>query len=165
MNLVLTGSSELTLFDEKEIENYLDANIYNSPIAIFAYRSIERVVMRYFIKNEKYAPKLTLYTANNVETLPQRTKEPLEYLLSVGSSHVSFHHPDFLIKRSQYIQYWTRIIKEAESVVCFYNNQNASFMIPIDIAKKMKKDTLIYDLPGNDQNLFEMLPERKIRTI
>lgn len=165
MKIALTGPSELTEYDKKDIENYVDAVVREHEIFILAYRSIEIEIFKYFVNHSEYASRLTIYTFQNLDELPETLKTPIRFLISKGANFRSFNHEEVLVKRTTFVNAWQTIINNIDLVVSFYDNKKTTLMIPIDEAKMKKKKGIVYYLPGSNIDKFEQTPDKKIKFI
>ncbi|HHT7190786.1 TPA: flagellar motor switch protein FliG, partial [Bacillus cereus] len=67
------------------------------------------------------------------------------------------------IYRSDYMFFIKQIIEDIDLVFCFYNGDKHTSVIPIDIAKEVGIDAVIYDLPGLHEKQMKKSFEQKIR--
>lgn len=140
----------------KEIQKLIDSGEYNpTPEELYSlYDSID------------LSNKLTIYTFQTTENLPERIKVPIKYLTANGSNHISFEHEDLIIYRSEYVSAWDMILKECDVLLSFFNGENMkTAYIPVDVAKKCKKTAFIYHLPGEDEFKFNLPPDEKMEKI
>lgn len=166
MKIALIGPSELSEFDQKEIEDNLEDFLSKgNEIALLAYRSIEIEVFKYFIEHIEQAPLLHIYTFQPLSLLPEKIKASIEFLVDNGATYNSFEVEEILIRRTMYVETWKVILDDCDLVVCFYDGVKASLMIPVDEAKKMEKKSVIYRLPNQDHEHFLLQSEEKIRII
>lgn len=166
MKIALVGPSELTEFDQKEIEENLEDFLSKgNEIVLLAYRSIEIGVFKYFIEHIEQAPLLHIYTFQPFSLLPDKVKVSIEFLMENGATYQSFEFEEMLIKRSMYTETWRTILADCELVVCFYDGEKPTLMIPVDEAKKMQKKSVIYRLPKTNEDHFLQHAEEKIRII
>ncbi len=56
-----------------------------------------------------------------------------------------------------------QIIEDTDLVLCFYNGDKHTSVIPVDIAKEAGIDAVIYDLPGLHEKQMKKSFEQKIR--
>jgi len=165
MKIALTGPSELTEYDKKDIEKYIDAIVKEHEVSILAYRSIEIEVFKYFVNHSNLASSLTIHTFQHLDELPETLRKPIRFLISKGAKYRSFNHDEVLVKRTSYITAWQNIIDSADLVVSFYDNKKTTLMIPIDEAKAKNKKGLVYYLPGSNIDKFEQSPDKKIKFV
>lgn len=166
MKIALVGPSELTEFDQKEIEENLEDFLSKgNEIVLLAYRSIEIEVFKYFIEHIEQAPLLHIYTFQPFSLLPDKVKASIEFLLEHGATYRSFEFEEILIKRSMYTETWRMILTDCDLIVCFYDGEKSTLMIPVDEAKRMQKKSVIYRLPKMNQEFFLQQAEEKIRII
>jgi hypothetical protein len=172
LKIALVGPSELTEFDKKEIEENLEDFISKgNEIALLAYRSIEIEVFKFFIKNtddengRNIAEKLHIYTYQPLKFLPEKIKNTIEYLIEKGAKYTSFEFSQTLIRRSVYIETWQKILEDVEVMVCFYDGEKPTLMIPIDEAKKKDKKAVVYQLPRFNEEHFLLQPSEKIKVV
>lgn len=165
MNVFLTGSSALTRLDKYEIRQYLETYVENHDIHLMCYRSIESEVLSFFIENDEYASQLYLYSFQSMDSLPEKIKNSIQYLREKGSYYHSFGIEDVLIKRSVFENTWKKLLGNADLVMCFYNGDKPSALIPIDISIEQDIDAMIYDLPGFDETKLDLPIEQKVRVV
>lgn len=166
VRIALIGPSELSEFDQKEIEENLEDFLSKgNEIAILAYRSIEIEVFKYFIEHIEQTPLLHIYTFQPFSLLPEKVKASIEFLVENGATYQSFDFEEILIRRTMYVETWKVILEDCDLVVCFYDGEKPTLMIPVDEAKKMQKKSVIYRLPKRDEELFLREAEEKIRII
>lgn len=170
MKIVLSGPSDLTEFDKTEIKKYLDAVIDEHSISILAYRSIEKEVFKFFVENDKYASKLTIYTFPEFNSLSQEFQTTIDYLRKQGATHKSFYYNDMIVRRTPYMDAWRYILDENDAIVTFFDEiihikERKKLLIPIDMAKKIKKRPFIHDLPVHNHAFLDKKPTEKIRLI
>lgn len=165
MKIALTGPQELTDYDKKDIETYLRAIVHEHEIILLAYRSIEIELFKFFINNAEFASKLTIYTFQNLDELPESLNQSIRFLISHGANYRSFNHDESLVKRDVYVAAWRSIIERVDTVVSFYNQEKITLMIPIDEAKAMNKKGIIYYLPGYNIDKFQQTADKKMRFV
>lgn len=171
MKFALIGPSSLTELDAKEIEQYLKTVLSRGhEVLLLTHYSIEVPVIKYFITNSHYAPRLSLYSFPEIEFMPENMKAPLDYLISCGATFTSFKHTGMVVKRSEYIKAWESMVSACDIVVSFYEKQNqfdsiAKLSIPLDVAKSKNKRALSYTLPGDDASHLDLTPDKKTRSI
>lgn len=172
MKIALIGPSELTELDKKEIaDNIEDFVSKGNEIVLLAYRSIEIEVFKYFVQNidEKIgadaASRLHIHTFQPLQYLPEKIKAPIEYLTEKGASYHSFEFNQTLIRRSMYTESWREILSDVDIMVCFYDGEKSTLMIPIDEANKMGKRAVVYKLPKHNEEHFLLEPNKKIKII
>ncbi|COH25902.1 Uncharacterised protein [Streptococcus pneumoniae] len=56
-----------------------------------------------------------------------------------------------------------QIIEDTDLVLCFYNGDKHTSVIPVDVAKEAGIDAVIYDLPGLHEKQMKKSFEQKIR--
>lgn len=56
-----------------------------------------------------------------------------------------------------------QIIEDTDLVLCFYNGDKHTSVIPVDVAKEAGIDAVIYDLPGLHEKQMKKNFEQKIR--
>lgn len=165
MNIFLTGSSALTALDKYEIKQYLENYVENHNIHVMCYRSIENEILSFFIENEEYASQLYLYSFQSMDSLPQKIKDSIQYLKEKGSIYHSFGIEDVLIKRSVYEKTWKTMLSNTDLVMCFYNGDKPSALIPVDISEELNIDAMIYHLPGFDETKLDLPIEQKVQVV
>jgi hypothetical protein len=166
MNIVVTGSQKLSEFDKEEIRNYLELYAENHTIHLMCYRSLEPEVLSFYIKNDHLASQLHLYTFQPLTMLTEALRESIEFLIELGATYQSFENRDIRIKRSFYEDTWRTLIRtKAELVMCFYNKDKATAVIPVDIAKECHVDAMYFDLPGHDEAKLGRSMEEKVRVV
>lgn len=172
MKIALIGPSELTEFDKKEIaDNIEDFVSKGNEIVLLAYRSIEIEVFKYFVQNideeigAEAASRLHIHTFQPLHLLPEKIKAPIEYLREKGASYHSFNFNQALIRRNVYTESWQEILADVDVMVCFYDGEKPTLMIPIDEAKKMGKRAVVYKLPKNNEEHFLLEATEKIKIV
>ncbi|MEH7462391.1 flagellar motor switch protein FliG [Bacillus thuringiensis] len=163
MNIFLCGSNQLTTLDQAEIKNFLSEYAYKHRIYVLCYKSIESEVLRFFVENEHLAPNLSIYTLHPLHVLSDEFQDIVAYLKVQGAQFFSFNHPNEAIYRSEYMFFVKQIVKESDLVLCFYNGDKHTAVIPIDIAKEARKNAVIFDLPGLQDKEDNKNFEQKIR--
>lgn len=159
------GTNDLTEYDRKEIQNYLSKVTNEHSIVILAHNSIEIEVLTFFLKNIHLAPKLTIYTFQSFDKIPKKLKESILYLVELGAKFNSFEFKGDRILRPYFIECWKEIIKKTDLVVSFYDNKKYKVIIPIDIAKELGKEAMIYNLPGDNLIKHKHKMEHKVRIL
>ncbi|MGQ0438702.1 hypothetical protein ACT4UT_13300, partial [Bacillus sp. B-TM1] len=86
-----------------------------------------------------------------------------DYLKKHGAEYVAFDHPSDSIYRSDYMFFVKQIIEDTDLVLCFYNGDKHTSVIPVDVAKEAGIDAVIYDLPGLHEKQMKKNFEQKIR--
>lgn len=172
MKIALIGPSELTEFDKKDIqENLADFVSKGNEIAILAYRSIEIEVFKYFIQtmddtgNLELASKLHIYTLQPLSLLPEKIKASVDYLVEHGASYHTFGLEQMMVRRPAYVETWNYILQDVDVMVCFYDGEKPTLLIPVDEAKKSGIKSVIYQLPRASEEHFFLQTEQKIRII
>lgn len=172
MKIALIGPSELTEFDKKEIEENLEDFLSEgNEIAILAYRSIEIEVFKYFVKQmdeeegAAIASRLHIYTFQPLSLLPEKIKASIDYLVENGAKYHSFNFEQMLIRRTMYVDSWNYILQDVDVMVCFYDGEKPTLLIPIDEAKKQGKKAVIYQLPKLSEEQFLLQTDQKIRIV
>lgn len=165
MNIALTGPRDLSEFDKKDIQNYINTIAQENEISILAYRSIEVEVFKFYISNPELAEKLTIYTFQNIDELPETLNKSIRFLISQGAKYRSLNFEKPVVKRDDFINAWQKILERCDSVVSFYDNEKLALMIPIDEAKIMKKKAIVYNLPGINADRYNLPLERKMRNV
>ncbi len=56
-----------------------------------------------------------------------------------------------------------QIIEDTDLVLCFYNGDKHTSVIPVDVAKEAGINAVIYDLPGLHEKQMKKSFEQKIR--
>lgn len=157
----MSGSRQLTEFDKRDIQAYLEKYVQQHQIKILCYRNIESEVLKYFINNDQKAMQLTIYSFQPLERLPEKLKKSIEYLVTKGSHYISFNMLDMQIKRSVYEESWRTMLVNTDLSLCFYNGDLSVSLIPIDIAKEQGVDAMVYDLPAlSEEKLFRSLEDK-----
>ncbi|MFD3446016.1 hypothetical protein ACFDTO_15590 [Microbacteriaceae bacterium 4G12] len=165
MNIFLCGSNDLTALDGQEIYNYLSRYAPKHNIHLLCYKSIENEVLRFFVENEELASHLHVYTLQPLHELSHVFRDIMEYLDAQGNNYSSFNYSSTKIYRSRYIDFLKQIFQNIDLVLCFYNGNNHTAVIPVDVAKECKIDALIYDLPGDNKDLARQSLKNKMRVI
>ncbi|MDM5238510.1 flagellar motor switch protein FliG [Bacillus cereus] len=163
MNIFLCGSNQLTALDQEEIKKFLTDYAHKHKIYILCYKSIENEVLRFFIENERLAQNLCLYTLQPLQAVTDEFQEVVDYLKKHGAEYVAFDHPTESIYRSDYMFFVKQIIEDTDLVLCFYNGDKHTSVIPVDVAKEAGIDAVIYDLPGLHEKQMKKSFEQKIR--
>ncbi|MFJ8527000.1 flagellar motor switch protein FliG [Bacillus sp. NPDC094106] len=163
MNIFLCGSNQLTALDREEIKNFLSDYANKHKIYILCYKSIENEVLRFFVENERLAQNLYLYTLQPLHLLTDEFQEAIDYLQAHGAQYIAFDHPYDSIYRSEYMFFVKQIVENSNLVLCFYNGDKHTSVIPVDIAKDAGIDAVIYDLPGSHVEQMQKSFEQKIR--
>ncbi|MEI4830576.1 flagellar motor switch protein FliG [Bacillus sp. FJAT-53711] len=163
MNIFLCGSNQLTTLDQTEIKNFLSEYAYKHNIYVLCYKSIENEVLRFFVENERLAPNLYIYTLQPLHVLSNEFQDIVTYLKAHGSQFFSFNHPSEAVYRSEYIFFVKQIIENTDLVLCFYNGDKHTAVIPVDVAKEIGTDALIFDLPILQDKQVRTSFEQKIR--
>ena len=163
MNILLCGSNQLTAFDREEIKIFLSDYAHKHKIHILCYKSIENEVLRFFVENERLAQNLCLYTLQPLHVLTDEFQEIVSYLTAHNAQHVTFGYPHNSIYRSEYMSFVKQIVEDSNLVVCFYNGNQPTAVIPVDLAKDAGIDAIMYDLPGTHEKQVEKSFEQKIR--
>jgi hypothetical protein len=163
MRIALVGPRELSDFDKKEIESYIDVLVSQGyEIAILAYHSFENEVFKYFVKNPNYSPRLFIYSFPGLDDLSNKTKSIVELLINDGAHFESFAHQELVVKRSLYVSTWEKILKKCHSVTSFYDGEKTTLMIPIDVAIRNEKKAFVYHLPGSNEEKHLLPPNVKM---
>lgn len=165
MKICLTGSRDLTELDKEEIRKYLERYGWNHEIHVLCDKTVENEVLKFFIENESYAKNLSIYTFQPYRNLPTFLKQPIDFLREMGAEYASFEIEDIQIKRTPYIESQKKIIVQSDLLISFYNGDNPKRLIPVDIAKEMNVDAMMYDLPGHDISKTEKSLEHKVRVV
>lgn len=168
MKVALLGPSELTEYDKREIERYIQTVVKDGhTIKILAYNSIEIETFKFFLRKEniEFASQLSIYTFPLLDNLPNRLKASIDYLVLKGATYHSFEHKQMVVFRSAFIDAWRKIIAESDLVVSFYDQEKTSLMIPLDIAKEMGKRAIKFTLPGSNFEMLNATPDKKIQVI
>lgn len=165
MDVFLAGSSVLTKYDKEEINQYLKTYVPKNTIHLLCYRSLETEVLKFFIENDEYASKLHIYTLQPFDNSTSLLKESILYLKSKGSLYHSFNHEGVEVRRAFYQQAWKEMLKSIDLVVCFYNGDKPSALIPVDIAKEVGVDGMIFDLPGYQKEKRNRKIKDKVRVV
>lgn len=165
MNIFLTGSRDLTEIDKNEIYTYLERYGWNHDIHVLCDKSVENEVLKFFIENDSFSKKLHIYTFQPYRMLPSFLKKPIDFLKEKGANYTSFEIEEMNIKRTPYETSVEEILSVADLIISFYNGDNSKRLIPIDVAKEMGIDAMIYDLPGHDENKIEVSMEHKVRVV
>ncbi|PEA53485.1 flagellar motor switch protein FliG [Bacillus pseudomycoides] len=163
MNIFLCGSNQLTTLDQAEIKNFLSEYAYKHQIYVLCYKSIENEVLRFFVENERLAPNLSIYTLQPLHLLSDEFQDIVAYLKVQGARFSSFNHPSESIYRSEYKFFVKQIIKETDLVLCFYNGDKHTSVIPVDVAKEARTNAIIFDLPGLENEQSRKNFEQKMR--
>lgn len=117
----------------------------------FTYYVINLSKMRFFVSSSKTndsLKNLCLYTLQPLQALTDEFQEVVDYLKKHGAEYVAFDHPSDSIYRSDYMFFVKQIIEDTDLVLCFYNGDKHTSVIPVDVAKDAGIDAVIYDLPG-----------------
>lgn len=166
MNIFISGSQQLSDYDKEEIQNYLEMYAERHILHIMCYRSLESEVLSFYLKNEHLAPNLHIYTFQPLSMLTNTLRETITLLVEMGANYRSFECEEIRIKRSFFENVWRELIRtRAELVMCFYNRDKATAVIPVDIAKECGVDAMYYDLPGLDITKLERSMEEKVRVV
>ncbi|GAB6444517.1 MULTISPECIES: flagellar motor switch protein FliG [Bacillus cereus group] len=165
MNIFLTGSSALTPLDKFEIKTYLENYVAHHNIHVMCYRSLENEILSFFIENDEYASQLHLYSFQPMDSLPDSIKHSIQYLREKGSYYNSFGIEDVLIKRSVFENTWRKMLENADLVMCFYNGDKPTALIPIDIAEEQGIDAMTFELPGFDETKLDLPIEQKVKVV
>lgn len=164
MRIALFGPNVLTPFDQQEIRNYIEAVIEEHSVSVLD-RSIEREVFKFFVENEQYAHKLTIYTFQEFEYLQSDIQTTIQFLIKKGSAYKSFYNNEPVIRRTPFIETWEFIMDENDAIMTFFDGKNPKLMIPSDIAKKMNKRPFQFSLPLYNESLMNRKPTDKIKII
>lgn len=165
MNIFICGSSHLSALDQKEIQKWLSQYARKHHIHLLCYKSLEKEVLRFFVENEHLAPNLFLYTLQPLHKLSNSFQQITEFLVEHGSTYSSFGYSHEAIYRSDYILYVKSILADMGLVLCFYNGDTHISVIPIDAAKEIRIDAVIYNLPGKNKELASRVLEDKLRIV
>lgn len=172
MKIGLIGPSELTKLDKQEIEENLEDFISKgNEIVVLAYRSIEIEVFKFFVKrmddddSNAIASKLHIYTFQPLSMLPEKIRTSIEYLAEKGATYKSFGFEEPLIRRAKYVETWNQILMDVDLMICFYDGEKPTLMIPIDEAKRLGKKAVVYQLPKYNQEQYLLKPENKIKIV
>lgn len=163
MNIFLCGSNQLTALDREEIKKFLLDYAHKHKIHILCYKSIENEVLRFFVENERLAQNLCLYTLQPFHLLTDEFQEVVDYLKTHGAEYITFDYPYNSIYRSEYISFVKQIVEDSQLVLCFYNGDKHTSVIPVDVAKDAGIDAVIYDLPGLHEKQTKKSFQQKIR--
>lgn len=163
MKIFLCGSNQLTKFDQEEIKNFLSKYAYKHEIHILCYKSVENEVLRFFVENERLAKHLFIYTVQPLQTLTNEFQEVVSFLQEQGAQFHSFNHSESAVYRSKYMSIVKQVIENTDLVFCFYNGDKHTAVIPIDMAKELEIDAIMYDLPGVQETKSNKLFEQKLR--
>ncbi|PHA01941.1 flagellar motor switch protein FliG [Bacillus pseudomycoides] len=163
MNIFLCGSNELTTLDQTEIKNFLSEYAHKHQIYVLCYKSIENEVLRFFVENERLAPNLYIYTLQPLHLLSDEFQDIVAYLKGQGAQFFSFNHPSEAIYRSEYMFFVKQIIEDTDLVLCFYNGDKHTSVIPVDVAKEANTNAVIFDLPGLQDHQERTGFEQKMR--
>lgn len=134
-------------------------------IHVLCYKSMENEVFRFFLENEHLAPHLHIYTLQPLESLSGSFQEMISYFISLGSQYASFGHMSPNVYRSEYIRYLKVIFQDIDLVICCYNGDKPSSVIPADVAKECGIDAFICDLPKENEILAQQSFESKLRLL
>ncbi|MGG2066258.1 flagellar motor switch protein FliG [Bacillus sp. S14(2024)] len=163
MNIFLCGSNQLTTLDQTEIKSFLSEYAYKHRIYVLCYKSIENEVLRFFVENERLAPNLYIYTLQPLHVLSDEFQDIVVYLKAQGAQFFSFNHPNEAVYRSEYMFFVKQIIEDTDLVLCFYNGDKHTAVIPVDVAKETGTNAVIFDLPGLQDHPNRTNFEHKIR--
>lgn len=163
MKIFLCGSNQLTKFDQAEIKTFLSEYAYKHEIHILCYKSIENEVLRFFVENERLAKHLFIYTIQPLHILTNEFQEVVSFLREQGANFRSFNYSENAIYRSKYMSIVKQVVEDTDLVFCFYNGDKHTAVIPIDIAKELGTDAIMYDLPGMQETQINKLFEQKLR--
>lgn len=165
MNLFVCGSNQLTTWDKKTIQKFLTRYASKHSIHVLCYKSIENEVLRFFLEHEELISRLHIYTFHPLENLSNAFQEMIPHLVSLGGHYSSFGYMNASLYRSDYIQYVQILLKNMDLVVCFYNGDTHTSVIPADIAKEHGIDAFICDLPGENRELAHRKFENMLRLL
>ncbi|MEC2627732.1 flagellar motor switch protein FliG, partial [Bacillus cereus] len=98
-----------------------------------------------------------------LQAITDEFQEVVDYLKKHGAEYVAFDHPSDSIYRSHYMFFVKQIIEDTDLVLCFYNGDKHTSVIPVDVAKEAGIDAVIYDLPGLHEKQTKKSFEQKIR--
>ncbi|WP_239255959.1 hypothetical protein [Listeria ilorinensis] len=154
MQVLLTGSHQLTAFDQAEIQVYLKKYAPQNQIHLLAYKSVENPVLTFFLENEALAPRLFLYTLAKVEVMSEPFKTCFAYLTALGATHQVFGTYKTMLERSVYEHFYEQLIAKMDLVTCFYNGDKTTDLIAVDLAKKAGVQSIIVDLPKTKKHLI-----------
>ncbi|CAM4369194.1 flagellar motor switch protein FliG [Bacillus manliponensis] len=163
MKIFLCGSNQLSTFDRAEIKSFLHEYAHKHEIHILCYKTIESEVLRFFVENEHLASHLFIYTIQPLHTFTEEFQKVVSFLYEQGAYIRSFDHENAAIYRSIYVSFVKQIVEDMDLVICFYNGDKHTAIIPIDIAKEIQKDAIIYDLPGTQATKANETFEQKLR--
>ncbi|MCP8968833.1 flagellar motor switch protein FliG [Ectobacillus ponti] len=165
MNIFVCGSSHLSAADQTEIEQFLLRYAPKHQVHVLSYKNIEREVLRFFVQRDHLAPQLHMYSLQPIHTLSPSFQSIVHYLEEQGARYVSFGYAHSSIYRSEYITYLRSVLLGIELVVCFYNGDSHTSVIPVDVAKEMGIDAVIYELPGENAGETHRRLADKLRVI
>lgn len=116
----------------------------------FTYYVINLLKMRYFVfrRKRKTRSKFMLLYASTV-TSSNRWISRNRWLFKKTRSRVCCFWSSFRLYLPIRLYIFVKqIIEDTDLVLCFYNGDKHTSVIPVDIAKEVGIDAVIYDLPG-----------------
>ncbi|WP_369900266.1 flagellar motor switch protein FliG [Bacillus manliponensis] len=163
MKIFLCGSNQLSTFDRAEIQTFLQQYADKHEIHILCYKTIESEVLRFFVENEQLASHLFIYTIQPLHIFTTEFQKVVSFLSEQGAYIRSFDHANEAVYRSTYVSFVKKIIEDMDLILCFYNGDKHTAVIPVDTAKEIQKDAIIYDLPGTQEIKKNKQFEEKLR--
>lgn len=163
MKIFLCGSNQLSTFDRAEIKAFLHEYAHKHEIHILCYKTIEDEVLRFFVEHEHLAKHLFIYTIQSLHIFTEEFQNVVSFLTEQGAHIRSFDHASEAIYRSAYMSFVKQMVEDMDLVFCFYNGDKHTAVIPVDIAKEIQKDAIIYDLPGTQEIKMNKRFEQKLR--
>lgn len=157
--IALIGPKHLTEQEGEKVRSILQEIIENTHVTIFAYRSIETLIVRFFLTlQDAYASQLTIHLPSTLHSLEESDPplyEAIKYLSSCGALVKEYESLPDPLTRTQYLTIWQSILTDQDELLSFYPGapeEQPKLLSPLRIAEEMGKNAYLCRLDDQENH-------------